>query len=197
MFNVPAITFYFMTVDEQVATYGVPRSEVVRAVELTGGAAATLINDEVRAASARINPEADLSSVPDGYMIGLSADVFTDEIFSREEIEAIKAHEEGHIVHGHIDALLAETDLEAVCKDDKIRLVMERELEADAYAAEKVGAAHMLSALRKFPGALASFMVREGSAFTHEELTAIYRDRMTTTHAPRLDALERMAAEAK
>ena len=123
--------------------------------------------------------------------------MFTDEIFSREEIEAIKAHEEGHIVHGHIDALLAETDLEAVGKDDGIRLVMERELEADAYAAEKVGAAHMLSALRKFPGALASFMVREGSALTHEELTAIYRDRLTTTHAPRLAALERMAAEAK
>ena len=73
---------------------------------------------------------------------------------------------------------------------------MELELEADAYAAEKVGAAHMLSALRKFPGALASFMVREGSALTHEELTAIYRDRLTT-HAPRFAALERMAAEVK
>ena len=192
MFPTPAITFYFMTVDEQVDAYGIPRAEAVRLVEMSGGAAASVMNDDIRAASARVNPDVDLSSVPDGYMIGLSADVFTDEIFSQEEIEAIKAHEEGHIVHGHIDALLAETDLETVSKDDGIRLVMSRELEADAYAARKVGASHMLSALRKYPAAMATFMVREGSPVPREELESLYRERLLETHAPRIAALVRM-----
>ena len=61
MFNVPAITVYFKSVDEEVAIYGVPRSEIVETVERTGGAAATIINDEVRAAARRINPKVDLS----------------------------------------------------------------------------------------------------------------------------------------
>lgn len=191
MFPTPAITFYFMTVDEQVATYGIPRAEAVRLVEMSGGAAASVMNDEIRAASARINPDVDLSSVPDGYMIGLSADVFDEAFFSREEIEAIKAHEEGHVVLGHVDAGLAEIDLGSVERHE-IRLVMSRELEADEYAARKVGAAHMLSALRKFPGALASFMVREGSSIPQEELEALYRERLFATHAPRIAALVRM-----
>lgn len=40
-------------------------------------------------------------------------------------------------------------------------------------------------------------MVREGSALTHEELTAIYRDRLTTTHALRIAALVRMTLGGK
>lgn len=57
---------------------------------------------------------------------------------SEKELAAIVAHEEGHVHHKHLEGL------EAGLMDD-----LSKEIEADAYAAEKCGASTLYRALRK------------------------------------------------
>jgi Zn-dependent protease with chaperone function len=203
MYPAPAITFNFTTVDDHVTTYGVSRTDAVRFVEMIGGATAYVINDQIRSIATRLNPELDLSAIPNGYKIEIFTDFFNDELFSRKEIDAVLAREEGHIVLGHIDAGIAEmklgssdeneikTNLEFPSKDE-FHILMTREIDADKYAARKVGAAHMLSILQKYPSAMATFIAREGSSLSKEELEGIYQKHMHMIYAPRIAALEQM-----
>jgi len=59
---------------------------------------------------------------------------------------AILWHEEGHVVSGHLDGL---ADFQVDSAKPQILLKEEIELEADAFAATKVGATTLKSALRK------------------------------------------------
>lgn len=63
-------------------------------------------------------------------------------VLTGEELQAIVAHEQGHIHHGHIHAA-TEDGLEGVIDN------MSFELEADAFAIEKCGAAALLSGMKK------------------------------------------------
>lgn len=196
MFAVPSISFYFMSIDEQIAQFGAPRKLIVDMIEKSGGACASIVNEAVREATRRLRPDVDMSSIPDGYAISLAPEIYNAENFTAEEIEAIKAHEEGHIVLGHIDAMYATVDFSKVT-DTVVSTDKSIELQADEYAAIKVGAAHMLSALLKYPAAMARFLVAEGSPCSESQLAASYGWNLRTAHGDRIEALERMVAEGK
>jgi hypothetical protein len=195
---IPMITINFISVDMLVDKYKIERSDAVHISLQSGGAYVSIMNDKIRAASARICSSVNLDSIPNGYVIGIYTDIFSRDIFSEEEIASVIAHEEGHIVLGHVDAAFAlnEKDMDTLDKP-KVHLDMAQELEADKYAARKIGAAHVLSAMLKIPTAMADFVIREGIYRSREEIEAFLKENFNTLHAPRIIALERMISSGE
>ena len=99
---------------------------------------------------------------------------------SEDELNAIVAHEQGHIHYGHMHSAAAE-GVEGVIDN------MQYELEADAFAIEKCGAAALLSGMKK---AIASTL---NAAIKHYEVPETMRLHVTKAALkalkPRLSAL--------
>lgn len=79
---------------------------------------------------------------------------------SADEIEACIQHEKGHCFYGHLDNANA-----------GLLVDVASELEADAYAAEKVSREAMLSALMNIPRALAKIGLELGARFNKKAPT--------------------------
>lgn len=111
------------------------------------------------------------------------------KILNAREVQAVLLHEEGHIVHGHID-----TQYEALQRGEASEGVIlneEWEKQADAYAAERIDPLIMRSALVKLNATTAKYAAALYAAcgvVTREKIKEA-RDFMYRVMTPRLDAL--------
>ena len=118
-----------MTIAEQHELLGTPIDQIIWSIVFTGGAVAFVADEGMlRGAPA---PLAERMTVGPG--ISISPDFWCEKYFTLEEIEAIRLHEEGHILLGHLS--------------DPQGDPLEREFEADSYAASIVGPDAMIRAL--------------------------------------------------
>ena len=136
-----------MTIAEQCMLLGTPIDQIVWSIISTGGAVAFVADEGMlREAPA---PLAERMTV--GPALAISPDFWCEKYFSPEEIGAILLHEEGHIRLGHL------TDRKGIDP-------MDREFEADSYAASIVGPDAMIRALEGIGRNMRSFAASYGVA---------------------------------
>ena len=123
----------------------------------TGGACVLGIRDKEEFWNlVKGDTDMDVSGVyPDAKVaIGLFAGLA--DVLSPLELEAVLWHEIGHIVYGHGMEYGPSTPVGS----------LQHELDADAYAASKVGARAMIDAIKKIRKAPGSFPVKKGAKRT-------------------------------
>jgi Zn-dependent protease with chaperone function len=113
----------------------------IKALAAFGGAFVTHVDKEglksiIRDRSQTFKNRIVAALAEPGYTVCVVSDVIPS--LTKEELDAVVAHEIGHIVNDHL------VGLTGVMDDNQ------KEMEADAYAAEQVSAAAMKSALVKF-----------------------------------------------
>jgi hypothetical protein len=104
-------------------------------------------------------------------------------VLSGGELAAVIAHEAGHVAHGHVEKM-------EEAGATGISLELQPEFGADAYAAERCGAAAMISALTK----LVAHLKVKVSEMTNNDVGVMmsFEKEMVEKLNPRLDALRAM-----
>ena len=161
-----------LSIGQQAELFGIAPEAIVEAIVATGGAMAFDISPEVIGEISKVFPAFEKVVRP-GMAVAMSPDFFSADFFSPEEIEAIRLHEEGHIVLGHLG-------------DRGDLPELEKELEADAYASARVGRPVVVSALLKVGDSMPIFARRWGYDLDEED----YREGFVAAMWARIAALK-------
>lgn len=105
------------------------------------------------------------------------------ERLTEPTVEAIMAHEYGHVYHKHITPEIIDANLGRI-------LDLEMEAEADAYAAELIGKETMKNALTEIKEVMMQ-MIREAPGLTEEQRELALADQLRLSNHPII--LERIA----
>ena len=184
------ITKMVLSIEDQqrMSGNGIERIAIVAAIVMTCGAMASKMTPEYRSIITKKTPDAKIDEIPDGYFISMAKEIFNQENFAQSEIDAVVAHEEGHIVLGHINKIMAAAQ-EANFEGCNISSDIGLEYEADQYACKKVSKDAMIGALQKIPAAVERLMMKEGM---FDLLSQFYEDILPGLEDAIFDRIQKM-----